>query len=93
MMTIGEALAIAPGVRKNVKELTMTKRITLTNMIETPETDFFSFFVSDHSCLGGILVAGHAADLRALDPTINDNFSCEFVLDQGSQVIAMQRDI
>src|SRR5580704_12327609 len=95
-----ELLAIAPDVRKQIKDQISTKRVAV-NALGFPikEDKQASFFHSDPKVSplpvrkGGRIVSNHTEKLRAIDVSLNGAFTVEGVLDSGSQIIGLRKDL
>jgi hypothetical protein len=93
-----ELLAIAPEVRRTMRELTTTKRIPMGSgalLGERGPMSLSSSLLSSTDPVGSteLIAAEHSLPLRTIDMTFNDEIMCECILDQGAQFIAMRRDI
>lgn len=108
-VSVRELLSCAPDARRELKDLTTTKRLAAAllneeSSIASNETETASAF--HNSQLGprvhwspaefqehGIVTALEIEKLRCVYPTVDDRMVVEFILDSGSQIIAMRRDI
>jgi hypothetical protein len=90
-----EILAIAPDIRKICKELVTPKKITTeTNAIESFHQQGTPTRPCDHCDEDIPLIVGDdAVPLRAIYPTIDGKYSFECVVDHGSMIVGMRRDI
>ncbi|KAF4621494.1 hypothetical protein D9613_001245 [Agrocybe pediades] len=98
-ITNRELLALAPDIRKQVKELITTKRtptsgnpLVLAHM-ETQETETMEVFMAglpDRD--DGVIVANHTEELRAIDVVI-EGITVEGVCDTGSQIVCLRKDV
>lgn len=100
MLTQREALAFIPDYRKHVKDLLTNKRTAQANSFTAPiyfqsgppaadwiEGDWVHEEKSDTA------VARHTEKLRAIFPTIGEGIRPECVLDSGSQIVGMRKDV
>jgi hypothetical protein len=88
-------LAISPDVRKHTKELLTPRKITTdTNAIEVFHQEGTPTRPCDH-CDADLpmIVADDAVPLRAIYPTIDGKYSFECVVDHGSMIVGMNRNI
>ena len=91
-----ELLSISIDMRKMVRELVATKRVSVASLETnpTPASDLWleyeEFIVRDDE---GLVVARTSLPLRALDGTLNDRLRVECLLDQGAQIVAIRRDL
>ncbi|KAF4615744.1 hypothetical protein D9613_012408 [Agrocybe pediades] len=98
-LTNRELLALAPDVRKQVKELITTKR-TPTNgnplvlaHVDSQETDPVEVFMAglpDRE--DGVITAKHTEELRSIDVVI-EGITVEGVCDTGSQIVCLRKDV
>jgi hypothetical protein len=92
-----ELLAMSSDARRHMKDLTTSKKVTA----ETNNVEVFHFHAPEvptracHHCQENVpLVVGRdSVPLRAVYPLINGKYVFECVLDNGSMIIGMRRDI
>jgi len=89
-----ELLAIAPDLRKQVRELISPKRIAVYTFAGA-ETDTEAYIRERYNRvdLRGGQVGVDSAHLRQIEATIEDHTKCECVLDQGCTIVAMRKDV
>lgn len=91
-----ELLALAPDIRKQIKEMATTKRVAVSSM-ETTEA-FLTQVLELEGAGGGDMaeeriVAAERFPLRYIDTEIHGKHKVNCVLDTGSQIIAMNRKV
>ncbi|PPQ79753.1 LOW QUALITY PROTEIN: hypothetical protein CVT25_003315 [Psilocybe cyanescens] len=97
-----ELLAIVPEVRKQIKELIQTKRLTSSgsafNMITASAEASGTL---KHHNQGqtlpdrndGLVVAKHVEDLHATEVLLEGRITVEALMDDGCQIVALQRNL
>ena len=106
-----ELLALAPELRRQVKDLTTTKRVPLVGVGanlhelagEEHEVANFSNVSQDHDLEqqsryevredGTVVVGEDSLPLRCMDVKVADWGPVECILDSGSQIVAMRKEI
>ncbi|GBE81973.1 hypothetical protein SCP_0403490 [Sparassis crispa] len=90
-----ELMALCPEIRKLEQEEITAKRVATTGSFEAVDgEEVAEALLVDVSDGGGLLVvADDSLPLRAIDALVKGKESVECILDQGSQIIAMRRDI
>jgi len=98
-LTTREILAIAPDVRKHIKEQITTKRTlnsdsaTIANLGNLAESLSASTYMATLPVRqDNIVVAKHTEELRAIDVLIEGKVQMEAVVDDGSQIIGIRKD-
>lgn len=95
-------LGLAPSVRKNLKDLCTAKRVPMSvNYVETPDEEpqrrgslVLQFEGStEPDDPDARIVAADTLPLRVVWPTVGGTARPECVLDPGSQIVAMRKDI
>jgi hypothetical protein len=102
-LTQRELYAIAPEVRKHIKDQVTTHRIpigapaTSSILEKTPLDDSASpssfLHYQPSSPLNPIIVANHMEELRTIPLELDGKVSVDAILDEGSQIIGIRRDI
>jgi len=89
-----ELLAIAPDLRKQVRELISPKRIAVYTFTGA-ETNAEAYIRERYNRvnLQGGQVSIDSAHLRQIKATVEDHTKCECVLDQGCTIVAMRKDV
>lgn len=98
-----ELYAIAPDVRKHIKEQVTTHRVptgsttTASSLEEASHDDHSlpSILLHHHqsSPSNPIIVANHIEELRTIPLELDGQFVVNAILDEGSQIIGIRRDI
>jgi hypothetical protein len=88
-------LAISPGVRKETRDVLTPKKVpTEVNTAEVFHQEGTPTQRCDHCDADIPLIVGDdAVPLRAIYPTIDGKYSFECVVDHGSMIVGMRRDI
>lgn len=93
-----ELLALAPDLRKQLKELTTTKRTAVTSA----NTNLEALLSHQHGqaleqhhlgSTDGAVVAIDSLPLRIIDAVLDDKVEVECILDGGAQFIAIRKDV
>jgi hypothetical protein len=89
-----ELLAVAPDVRKHLREMTTVKRVPVAlneAAQEVPAADvlYTHAIVDDKK----VLVADHAAPLRVITGTLMGKVDAEILLDSGSSIVAIKKSV
>ena len=101
MITARELLAMSPDVRRHVKDLVTSKKVS-ANAVEVDEVDAFltDCFEEDTSAVLLDLVkydssftAAPSLPLRVIFPTFAPGVQPECILDGGAQVVVMRKDV
>jgi hypothetical protein len=90
-----ELLSIAPDVRRHIKDLCTTKRVSntaTTAFVEEEKGNPEVFIANLISRTDDLIVAKEVEELRALDVLINGT-KIEALADDGSQILSIRRDI
>lgn len=102
-LTQRELLAIAPDLRKQIKEMTTTKRVatgvfdTVNSLIN--EAHLVTANTANMSSSwtvegdGLVTVAQDSLPLRVIDALIEGKLTVECIIDPGSQIVAMRKEI
>lgn len=99
VVTQRELLAISPEARKHMKELTTTKRVLVGSAevyFHETEPGVLAAEISDSWKVindGTILVAKDTLPLRCIDALVEGKLMVECVIDPGSQIVAMRKEI
>ncbi|GBE81309.1 hypothetical protein SCP_0310360 [Sparassis crispa] len=94
-LTHQELMALCPEIRKLEKEEITAKRVATTGSFKAADgEEVAEALLVDVSNGGGpLVVADDSLPLRAIDALVEGKESAERILDQGSQIITMRRDI
>ncbi|GBE80069.1 hypothetical protein SCP_0212720 [Sparassis crispa] len=94
-LTHRELMALCPEIHKLEKEEITAKQVAMMGSFEAADgEEVAEALLVDVSDGGGpLVVADDSLPLRAIDALVEGKESAECILDQGSQIIAMQRDI
>ncbi|KIM35496.1 hypothetical protein M413DRAFT_32446, partial [Hebeloma cylindrosporum] len=101
-----ELLAVAPDLRRQLKELVTTKRIATALSVEVDEEEdvsqprqealkaeiFYEAMKNAPKSPEGFVAATHMEDLKVIDVDI-EGVRIEAILDEGCQIITMRQDI
>ncbi|KIM47247.1 hypothetical protein M413DRAFT_63547 [Hebeloma cylindrosporum] len=92
-LPIKDLLSISPEVRRYIKEQIITKRVTTAsaNAFNSDTVECFMAALPERS--DDIIVADHSVELRVLDLILNDRVQVEAILDEGSQIVGLRKDI
>ncbi|MFI5420871.1 MAG: retropepsin-like aspartic protease, partial [Nitrososphaerales archaeon] len=95
-----ELLAVAPEVRKQIKENITTKRVSNGPNGAMIVEEVVTGIIGSETFMAGLpvrkdelIVANHTEELRAIDVELNGSFQVEGILDEGSQIIGLRKDI
>ena len=90
-----DLLSISPDVRRHIKEQIVTKRVTSAsaNALSADTNIVESFMAALPERTDNIIVADHSVNLRVLDLILNDKIHVEAILDEGSQIVGLRKDI
>ena len=94
-LPIRDILSISPDVRRHIKDQIVTKRVTSasTNALSANANHVECFMAALPERTDNIIVADHSVNLRVLDLMLNDNVQVEAILDEGSQIVGLRKDI
>ncbi|KAJ3565953.1 hypothetical protein NP233_g7310 [Leucocoprinus birnbaumii] len=99
-LTQRELLAIAPDVRKLVKDQLTTRKVALegtsVTMVEELRNEDLpvpSTFIQSTASPTDLIVAEHSVELRTLPVTLEGRLEVDAILDEGSQIIGLRRDL
>jgi hypothetical protein len=101
-LTQRELYAITPDVRKHMKEQVTTHRVptghsvNISGLEEAPselETTSLSLTQQFSQSSNQIIVANQIENLRTIALELDGKFTVEAILDEGSQIIGIRRDI
>ncbi|PPQ82280.1 hypothetical protein CVT26_013954 [Gymnopilus dilepis] len=95
-LTSRELLAVAPEVRKAIKDLITTKRTAASaNFIEEAKTEIqvHNFMAALPKTDDGLIVAKHTEELRAINMLVDGVHPCEAVLDTGAQLVGLSEKL
>ncbi|KAF6748327.1 hypothetical protein DFP72DRAFT_1146360 [Ephemerocybe angulata] len=106
-LTTGELYAIAPDVRKFVKDRITTRRIPTPTMLNQSDTSTTDILAVDPAAAGEILnlaalptlrdsdtiVAKPVESLRTIEIFLDGRLKVDAILDDGSQIIAVSREV
>ena len=89
-----ELLAVAPDIRKQLRDMTTVKRVPVVlndaaDPVPAAEVLFTHAIVDDKK----VLVADHAAPLRVITGTLMGKVEAEILLDSGSSIVAIKRSV
>jgi hypothetical protein len=97
-----ELLAVAPDLRKHVREIVTSKKIS-ANMVEVDEVDAYlagcldaeppSVFLDLVKYDSSSSAAASSLPLRVIHPTFGPGVEPECILDGGAQVVVMRKDV
>lgn len=100
-LTQRELYAIAPEVRKHIKDQVTTHRVpagavtinyhteNTTNEDSLPPSNYHN----STSPANPIIVANHIEELRTISLELDGKFSVNAILDEGSQIIGVRKDV
>jgi len=94
-LPIRDLLSISPDVRRHIKEQIVTKRVTSAsaNALSAEANIVECFMAALPERADNIIVADHSVNLRVLDLILNDKIQVEAILDEGSQIVGLRKDI
>ena len=94
-LPIKDLLSISPDVRRYIKDQIVTKRVTTAsaNALNANANNVECFMAALPERTDNIIVADHSVNLRVLDLTLNDKVQVEAILDEGSQIVGLRKDI
>ena len=94
-LPIRDILSISPDVRRHIKDQIVTKRVTSAsaNALSANANNVECFMAALPERTDNIIVADHSVNLRVLDLVLNDNIQVEAILDEGSQIVGLRKDI
>ena len=84
-----ELLSLSPDVRKQMKELTTTKKVRAAAFIPTDIVSNFNYTLDTCNCHGGLVVAKESHALRSIVPIVDGTTAIECILDSGCQIVGM----
>ena len=88
-VTPRELLAISGDIRKKMKDIVTARRVPVTTSV-VQDTLYTNISAPDTSDL---VVAVDAAPLRIVEGILDSRIAAECLLDQGSSIVAMRRDV
>jgi hypothetical protein len=93
-LTTREVLAIAPDVRKVIKDQITTKRMAaVNNLNDVGERNEHSMFMASLPVRSdNLIVAKQTEELRSIDAVLEGKVAIEATVDDGSQIIGIRRD-
>ena len=92
-LPIRDLLSILPDVRRHIKEQIVTKRVTTASANAHNANTVECFMAALPERSDNIIVADHSVNLRVLDLLLNDKVQVEAILDEGSQIVGLRKDI
>jgi len=93
-LPIRDILSISPDVRRHIKDQIITKRVTSASANALGvNTNIGCFMAALPERTDNIIVADHSVNLRVLDLVLNDDVQVEAILDEGSQIVGLRKDI
>ncbi|KAJ3564556.1 hypothetical protein NP233_g8219 [Leucocoprinus birnbaumii] len=100
-LTQRELLAIAPDVRKIVKDQLTTRKVALegasVSFVEEAQNEdsqaAATLIQSTSPPASDLIVAEHSVELRTLPVTLEGRLEVDAILDEGSQIIGLRRDL
>src|SRR6266849_1042552 len=94
-LTPRELLALAPEARKILRELVTTKRLPQVDVTYSEQTDELQYVLRYEEDGGReeLLTAYEIDALRVVHPILNGSIKVEGILDQGSEIIAINKNI
>lgn len=95
-LSLRELLAISPDIRKVMKEQISTKQIVPHGSVTTTPAQVGvvnTLMAALPERTDGLVVANHSEKLRAIDVVLNGTRTVEAIMDEGSQIIGLRRDI
>jgi hypothetical protein len=94
-LPIRDILSISPDVRQHIKDQIVTKRVTSAsaNALSANANNVECFMAALPERTDNIIVADHSVNLRVLDLTLDDKVQVEAILDEGSQIVGLRKDI
>lgn len=91
-ITPRELLAVSADMRKRYKDFTTTKRVPVPH--ETADTALFDMLFSQITTDGeSQFVADESAPLRTLRARLGDSYEYDCVVDNGSSIVAINKDV
>lgn len=98
LISQNELLSLSRDLRKQYKDLVSTKRIPMVGLVETADPDFpqdmeTSYVLRYENNEETLLTASPLESLRTIHPVVNGLDKVECVLDQGSEIIAMNKGL
>ena len=94
--TTRELLATSLDIRKQFREMIMSKKVSTNTFIEDPTFPIAAeSFLQEHSAFYNDtdVIAKHSLPLRVVYPEFENGIRPECILDGGAQIIAMCKDI
>ncbi|KAF9535949.1 hypothetical protein CPC08DRAFT_652316, partial [Agrocybe pediades] len=102
-LTQQELLAVAPDLRRYYKDQTITRKIPTVGILKADDSEitaddtlsstFVLQFVQDGKMERRLLTASPIDRLRVIFGTLNGSYKAECVLDQGSEIMAMDKKV
>ena len=94
-LPIRDILSISPDVRRHIKDQIVTKRVTSAsaNALSANTNNVECFMAALPERADNIIVADHSVNLQVLDLTLDDKVQVEAILDEGSQIVGLRKDI
>lgn len=97
-VSVRDIFAVSNDIRKNVREQISAKRVPtggpLSTQTATPQTMMVQTFMAAlPTRTDGKIVSKHSQKLRSIDVRVDDRFTFEAVMDEGSQIIAIRKDL
>jgi len=94
-LTTKEMLAASSELRKHMRDIVTPRKVTAgTNLYNAGASNSVSVNVAELKPRSdGLISTDHSVSLRALDVKPKDGFTAEAIVDDGSQIIAVRRNI
>lgn len=98
-ISVREFLASSSDARKLIKDQVTTRRIPTANVSALEETatdeyDLSTTFLNQHTpATSSLIVANKVEDLRTISLILNEQVTVDAILDEGSQISAVRRDV
>lgn len=96
-LTVEEFFAIYPEARKYMKDQLTSKKVPTVEVKYSQVTGTSSLVLGYQEADGGRreekLTSSEIDSLRVIDPLVHNDFQVEGILDQGSEIIAMNKDV
>jgi len=94
-LPIRDILSISPDVRRHIKDQIMTKQVTSAsaNASSANANNVECFMAALPEWTDNIIVANHSVNLQVLDLTLDNKVQVEAILDEGSQIVGLCKDI
>jgi hypothetical protein len=89
-----ELLAVSQDVRRRIKDHTTTKKVAVTSAEQiVPAETTEAYITGDTADVRDLVVAKDAAPLRSIDGILDGRIKAEILLDSGSSIVAVRKNI